>query len=47
MTTSLREALLALRGFLRGFVGATDVGGDAHGVRCELARRAERRRGCC
>ncbi len=47
MTTSLREAWLALRGFLRGFVGVTAVGGDAHDVRCALGRRAERRRGCC
>jgi hypothetical protein len=46
MTTALRHAWLALRGFLRGFVGVTDVG-DAHDVRCALGRRAERRRGCC
>jgi hypothetical protein len=37
----------ALHGFLRGFVGVTNVGRDAHGVRCTLAQRAERRRGCC
>jgi hypothetical protein len=40
-------ALSALGGFLRGFVGATDVGRDAHSVRCALAHRAEGRRSCC
>jgi hypothetical protein len=47
MRRSLREAWLALCGFLRGFVGAASVGRDAHGVRNALAHRAERRRGCC
>jgi hypothetical protein len=37
----------ALAGFLRGFVGATQIGGDAHSVRCALAKRAEQRRSCC
>ena len=37
----------ALRDFLRGFVGVTQVGHDAHSVRCALARRAEGRRSCC
>jgi|GEM_PF-3486462 len=39
--------LAALRDFLRGFVGVTQVGSDAHSVRCALARRAEGRRSCC
>lgn len=47
MRGSLRDALLALRGFLRGFVGAASLGRDAHDVRRALAHRAEGRRGCC
>ena len=42
-----RSFAAALRDFLRGFVGATNVGRDAHSVRCALAQRAETRRGCC
>jgi hypothetical protein len=42
-----RAAASALRDFVRGFVGATNVGRDAHGVRRALAQRAERRGGCC
>ena len=42
-----RGIVSALRGFLRGFVGNTHVGRDAHSVRRALARRAETRRGCC
>ncbi len=42
-----RGVASALRGFLRGFVGATQIGHDTHSVRCELAKRAEMRRGCC
>jgi hypothetical protein len=37
----------ALRGFLRGFVGATRFAHDSHTVRGALAQRAEKRRGCC
>jgi hypothetical protein len=37
----------ALGAFLRGFVGATQIGRDGHSVRCALTQRAERRRGCC
>jgi hypothetical protein len=37
----------ALRDFLRGFVGVTRVGSDAHSVRSALAERAEGRRSCC
>jgi len=37
----------ALRGFLRGFVGATRLAHDSHAVRGALADRAEKRRGCC
>jgi hypothetical protein len=42
-----RHFVAALRDVLRGFVGATRIGRDAHSVRCALAQRAERRRGCC
>jgi hypothetical protein len=42
-----RAAAAALAGFLRGFVGATRIGSDAHSVQCALAHRAESRRGCC
>ncbi len=42
-----RGAFAALAGFLRGFVGTTQIGRDAHSVRCALAKRAETRRGCC
>jgi hypothetical protein len=42
-----RGFISALRGFLHGFVGATHIGHDAHSVRCALAVRAEKRRGCC
>jgi hypothetical protein len=42
-----RGVVSALRDFLRGFVGATEVGRDAHSVQCALAHRAEGRRGCC
>jgi hypothetical protein len=42
-----RAFLSALRGFLRGFVGATNVGRDAHSVRCALTARAGQRRSCC
>jgi hypothetical protein len=44
---ALARLATALRGFLRGFVGATQIGRDAHSVRCALADRAEKRRGCC
>jgi len=37
----------ALRGFLRGFVGATSLEHDSRAVRGALALRAEKRRGCC
>jgi hypothetical protein len=43
----VRDFAAALRGFLRGFVGATRIGHDANSVRCALAQRAETRRGCC
>jgi hypothetical protein len=42
-----RGFIAALRDFLRGFIGATQIGHDAHSVRCALAQRAEKRRGCC
>jgi hypothetical protein len=42
-----RRFAAALRDVLRGFVGATQIGREAHDVRCALAHRAERRRGCC
>jgi hypothetical protein len=47
LTRHARAAAAALASFLRGFVGATQLGHDAHAVRCALAHRAERRRGCC
>jgi hypothetical protein len=47
MRRALWDVMRALRGFLRGFVGAGEVGRDAHSARCALARRGERRRGCC
>ncbi|HEU4428290.1 MAG TPA: hypothetical protein VFT98_06020 [Myxococcota bacterium] len=47
MSAALRSAVRALRDFLRGFVGATSYAHDAHAVRAALAKRAERRRGCC
>ena len=50
MATALALSLAcaaALRDFLRGFVGATQIGRDAHSVRCALTHRAELRRGCC
>ena len=37
-------ALAALRGFLRGFVGATDLGTDPRRALCE---HGERRGRCC
>jgi hypothetical protein len=46
-TRLARSFATALRDFLRGFVGATQIGRDAHSVQCALARRAETRRGCC
>jgi hypothetical protein len=47
MRRHAEQFLSALRDFLRGFVGATQVGHDAQSVRCALARRAEGRRSCC
>jgi hypothetical protein len=45
--SALARFATALRGFLLGFVGATRFAHDSHAVRSALARRAERRRGCC
>jgi hypothetical protein len=47
LARAARTFAAALRDFLRGFVGATNVGRDSHSVRCTLAQRAETRRGCC
>jgi len=47
MAARAKQFAAALRDFLRGFVGVTRVGHDAHSVRCALARRAEGRRSCC
>jgi hypothetical protein len=47
MTARAKLFVTALRDFLRGFIGATQVGSDAHAVRRALARRAEGRRSCC
>jgi len=44
---ALLAAARALRDFLRGFIGATELAHDAHAVREALALRAEKRRGCC
>jgi hypothetical protein len=44
---ALTSLAVALRGFLRGFVGATRFARDSHAVRDALALRAEKRRGCC
>jgi hypothetical protein len=41
---ALREALEALRSFLRGFVGATELGPDPRHALCE---HGERRGRCC
>jgi hypothetical protein len=43
----LRAFLRAVRGFLRGFVGAAPLGPDPEAVRRSLTERAERRRSCC
>jgi hypothetical protein len=40
----LREALFALRAFLRGFIGATQLGEDPRRTLCE---HGERRGRCC
>jgi hypothetical protein len=42
--TRLRAALSALRLFLRGFVGATDLGPDPRRTLCE---HGEKRGRCC
>ena len=42
-----RDGAVALRDFLRGFVGSTRFAHDSHAVRDALALHAERRRGCC
>ena len=47
LVARVRAFVSALRGFLRGFIGATSVGRDARSVQCALAHRAEGRRGCC
>lgn len=40
----LRHALFALRAFLRGFVGTTELGADPRRTLCE---HGERRGRCC
>lgn len=47
MAAQLLTALHALRDFLRGFVGATNLAHDPKAVRAALAARAEQRRSCC
>jgi hypothetical protein len=47
MAAAITQVASALRDFLRGFIGLTRVGSDAHSVQCALARRAEGRRNCC
>ena len=42
--TRVRAFLGALRGFLRGFVGATELGADPRRTLCE---HGERRGRCC
>ena len=42
--TALRHALVNLRAFLRGFVGATELGPDPRRTLCEHGRRRDR---CC
>jgi hypothetical protein len=44
---ALERFASALRGFLRGFIGATRLAHDSRAVRGALAQRAEKRRGCC
>ena len=43
----MRRACLALRHFLRGFVGLAPLGRDSETVRHALERRAAGRRSCC
>jgi hypothetical protein len=45
--SALARIAAALRDFLRGFVGVTRFAHDSRSVRDALARRAEKRRGCC
>ena len=43
----MRRVLLALRGFLRGFVGLAPLGRDPETVRRALEQRAAGRKSCC
>jgi hypothetical protein len=43
----IRRALAALAGFLRGFVGWSQLPREPAAVRCALEHRAGRRRSCC
>jgi hypothetical protein len=43
----MRNALRALRDFLRGFVGFSPLGGDPEAVRRSLEQRAAGRKSCC
>ena len=43
----MRNALRALRDFVRGFVGLAPLGRDPESVRHALERRAAGRKSCC